>query len=290
MTIKVEDIPKAELFGQGHVGCKACGAAIAGRQVMKVLGKRTIVTIPASCFATLSANNSRSSWHTPYYHTLFESAAAVSSGIRAALKAQGINDVNVISWGGDAGSADIGFQALTGAAERDENIVHICYDNEMYMNTGGQTGSQTPQYGLTSNTQLGKPTRKKNMLAIMEAHGVGYVASANIAFPEDLMEKVAKASARAREGRGFSYIHILTPCLRGWGIEGSQTIDIARKATECGLFELYEVENGQKTRTYEPAFISVENYLKPQARFRKLTAEQIHEIQNSVYRYYSREE
>lgn len=284
MTIDYKNLPKEELFGQGNVGCKGCGAAIAGRQAMKVLGERTIITIPASCMATLGGNNTKTTWKVPFYHTLFECAPAISSGIRAALEIQGIKDVNVISWGGDAGSADIGFQSLTGAAERQEHIIHVLYDNEMYMNTGGQTGSQTPLYAVTSNGALGKKVHKKNMPAIMEAHGVDYVASANIAYPEDLMNKFQKASSK----KGFSYIHILAPCHRGWGIKPEETIDIARKATESGMWELFEVEEGKRTRTYEPSFIPVADYLKAQGRFKNLTAEQLTELQESVDKYYGR--
>lgn len=282
--INLAQLPKEDLFGPGHVGCKGCGAAIAGRQAMKVLGERTMITIPASCMATLGGNNRRTTWKVPFYHTLFECAPAVSSGIRAALEIQGIDDVNVISWGGDAGSADIGFQALTGAAERNENIVHVCYDNEMYMNTGGQTGSQTPKGALTSNGFLGKPTVKKNMPAIMEAHGIGYVASASIAFPVDLMAKFKKASSR----QGFSYIHILAPCFRGWGIPCDQTVEFARRAVDSGLWELYEVEDGVRRRTVEPKLTPVQDYIVPQKRFSKIAAGEIEKLQAEIKRYYGK--
>lgn len=284
--IDVKELPQEELFGQGNVGCKGCGAAIAGRQAMKVLGERTIITIPASCMATLGGNNTKTTWRVPFYHTLFECAPAISSGIRAALEIQGIKDVNVVSWAGDAGSADIGFQSLTGAAERQEHMIHVLYDNEMYMNTGGQTGSQTPLYAITSNSALGKPVKKKNMLAIMEAHGIDYVASANIAYPEDLMAKFKKAAAK----EGFSYIHILAPCHRGWQIKPDETIQISRKATECGLWELFEVDEGKRTRTHEPSFIPVADYLKSQGRFKNLSDEQIASFQQSVDTYYGRGE
>lgn len=285
MSLKIQDLPKIDLFGPGNAGCQGCGAAIAGRQAMKALGPRTIVTIPASCMATLGGSNQKTAWKVPFYHTLFEIAPAVSSGIRAGLEVQGIKNVNVVSWAGDAGTADIGFQALSGAAERNEEIMHVCYDNEMYMNTGGQMGSQTPRYALTSNTAIGKPTLKKNMLAIMEAHGSGYVASASIAYPLDLIAKVKKASARA----GFSYIHILAPCYRGWNISAEQTVEFARRAVESGLWELFEVEDGRRVRTHEPLLIPVADYLLPQGRFKHLTVEQVAELQSNVDTYYSRE-
>ena len=284
MNLRMQDIPQQDLFGPGNAGCRGCGAAIAGRQAMKVLGSRSIVTIPASCMATLSGNNQRTAWNVPFYHTLFEIAPAVSAGIRASLDAQGIKDVNVVSWAGDAGTADIGFQSLSGAAERNDSIIHVCYDNEMYMNTGGQTGSQTPLYAITSNQQKGKATGKKDMMAIMLAHGIGYAASASIAYPLDLMEKFKKAAAR----NGFSYIHILAPCYRGWDISTDQSVATARRAVECGLWELYEVEEGVRKRTVEPTFIPVADYLKPQGRFRHLTPEKIDEVQQAVDRYYGR--
>lgn len=282
MSVKIKELPQQDLFGPGNAGCRGCGAAIAGRQAMKVLGARTIVTVPASCMATLSGNNQRTAWNVPFYHTLFEIAPAVSAGIRASLDAQGIKNVNVVSWAGDAGTADIGFQSLSGAAERNDSIIHVCYDNEMYMNTGGQTGSQTPLYAMTSNQQKGKGTHKKDMMAIMLAHGIGYAASAAISHPLDLMEKFKKASARI----GFSYIHILAPCYRGWDIKTDASVSTARKAVECGLWELYEVEDGKRVRTVEPSFIPVAEYLKPQGRFRHLTVTQIREVQTSVDRYY----
>ena len=282
--INLEQLPKEELFGQGNVGCKGCGAAIAGRQAMKVLGERTIITVPASCFATLGGNNRKTTWKTPFYHTLFECAPAISSGIRAALEVQGIKDVNVVSWGGDAGSADIGFQSLTGAAERNDDIFHVCYDNEMYMNTGGQTSSQTPKFGLTTNGFLGKNTSKKNMLKIMEAHEIGYVASASIAYPEDLMAKFQKAASR----KGFSYIHILAPCFKGWGIPSDQTIEFARRAVESGLWELYEVEDGARKRTYEPKLTPVKDYIIPQKRFGKMPVEEMDKLQKQVDAYYGK--
>lgn len=286
MTIAIKDLPQQDLFGPGNAGCRGCGAAIAGRQAMKVLGSRTIITVPASCMATLSGLNQRTAWSIPFYHTLFEIAPAISAGIRASLDVQGIKDVNVVSWAGDAGTADIGFQSLSGAAERNDSIIHVCYDNEMYMNTGGQTGSLTPLYAMTSNQQKGKRTNKKDMCAIMVAHGVGYVASAAISHPEDLMEKFKKASAHD----GFSYIHILAPCYRGWNIPTDQSVATARKAVESGFWELFEVENGKKTRTHQPAFIPVSEYLLSQGRFKNLSADQIKVVQDTINRHFGRKE
>lgn len=225
------EIPQDEFFTGGHGGCRGCGAALAARQAMKALGPRTIVTIPASCMATIGGSGLSTAWEIPFYHSLFECAPAVASGIRAALDIQGIKDVNVVSWAGDAGTADIGFQSLTGAAERQENIIHVCYDNETYMNTGGQAGSVTPYQAVTPDTPAGKPTPRKDMLAIMAAHHPAYLATASVAYPLDLIRKFQKARAI----QGFRYIHILAPCFRGWGIREDQTVQLARLAVECGL-------------------------------------------------------
>ncbi|MBE3571553.1 MAG: pyruvate synthase [Moorella humiferrea] len=261
------EIPQDELFTGGHGGCRGCGAALAVRQAMKALGPRTIINIPASCMATIGGSGLTTAWMVPFYHSLFECAPAVASGIRAALDIQGIKDVNVVSWAGDAGTADIGFQALTGAAERQENIIHVCYDNETYMNTGGQAGSVTPYQAVTPDTPTGKPTPRKDMLAIMAAHRPAYLATASVAYPLDLIQKFQKAKAI----QGFRYIHILAPCFRGWGIREDQTVQLARMAVECGLWQLYEEVDGRRRVTVIPERrIPVREYLKLQGRFKNI--------------------
>ncbi|GEA14240.1 pyruvate ferredoxin oxidoreductase subunit beta [Moorella sp. E308F] len=270
------EIPQDELFTGGHGGCRGCGAALAVRQAMKALGPRTIVTIPASCMATIGGSGLSTAWEIPFYHSLFECAPAVASGIRAALDIQGIIDVNVVSWAGDAGTADIGFQSLTGAAERQENIIHVCYDNETYMNTGGQAGSVTPYQAVTPDTPAGKPTPRKDMLAIMAAHHPAYLATASVAYPLDLIRKFQKARAI----QGFRYIHILAPCFRGWGIREDQTVQLARLAVECGLWQLYEEIGGRRRLTVVPERrIPVREYLRLQGRFKNMDEAAVEALQ-----------
>jgi len=254
------------------MGCRGCGAAIAVRQAMEALGSRTIIVIPASCMATIGGSGLKTAWRIPFYHSLFECAPAVASGIRAALEVQEIKKINVVSWAGDAGTADIGFQSLTGAAERNEDIIHVCYDNESYMNTGGQAGGTTPFRAWTSDTPSGKPTRHKDMLAIMAAHKPAYLATASIAYPEDFITKLN----RAKEIKGFRYIHVLAPCHRGWGIKEEETVEMARLAVECGLWELYEIRAGERRVTVIPERkIPVKEYLLRQQRFRTLSEEDL---------------
>ncbi|MDK2894972.1 MAG: pyruvate ferredoxin oxidoreductase beta subunit [Moorella sp. (in: firmicutes)] len=270
------EIPQDEFFTGGHGGCRGCGAALAVRQAMKALGPRTIVTIPASCMATIGGSGLSTAWEIPFYHSLFECAPAVASGIRAALDIQGIKDVNVVSWAGDAGTADIGFQSLTGAAERQENIIHVCYDNETYMNTGGQAGSVTPYQAVTPDTPAGKPTPRKDMLAIMAAHHPAYLATASVAYPLDLIRKFQKARAI----QGFRYIHILAPCFRGWGIREDQTVQLARLAVECGLWQLYEEIGGRRRVTVVPERrIPVREYLRLQGRFKNMEEAAVEALQ-----------
>lgn len=270
------EIPQDEFFTGGHGGCRGCGAALAVRQAMKALGPRTIVTIPASCMATIGGSGLSTAWEIPFYHSLFECAPAVASGIRAALDIQGIKDVNVVSWAGDAGTADIGFQSLTGAAERQENIIHVCYDNETYMNTGGQAGSVTPYQAVTPDTPAGKPTPRKDMLAIMAAHHPAYLATASVAYPLDLIRKFQKA----RTIQGFRYIHILAPCFRGWGIREDQTVQLARLAVECGLWQLYEEIGGRRRVTVVPERrIPVREYLRLQGRFKNMEEAAVEALQ-----------
>ncbi|QGP91637.1 Oxalate oxidoreductase subunit beta [Neomoorella glycerini] len=275
------DVPETELFTGGHGGCRGCGAALAVRQAMKALGPRTIITIPASCMATIGGSGLSTAWEIPFYHSLFECAPAVASGIRAALDIQGIKDVNVVSWAGDAGTADIGFQSLTGAAERQENIIHVCYDNETYMNTGGQAGSITPYLAVTPDTPGGKPTPRKDMLAIMAAHHPAYLATASVAYPLDLIQKFQKAG----EIQGFRYIHILAPCFKGWGIREDQTVQLARLAVECGLWQLYEEIDGRRRVTVIPERrIPVREYLRLQGRFKTMDEAAIAALQAEVDR------
>lgn len=278
------EVPEIELLAPGHRGCAGCGASIGVRLALKMLGRNTVAIAATGCLEVMTTPFPESAWEVPFIHVAFENAASVASGVEAALKSQGKEDVNVVAFGGDGGTVDIGLQALSGAMERGHNMLYICYDNEAYMNTGIQRSGATP-YGASTttspagNVSFGKTETKKNMPLIMAAHGIPYVATASIAYPEDYMKKVKKAS----EIDGPSYIHLHQPCTTGWGFDPSKTIEIGRKAVESGAWSLYEIDQGEFKVTYKPQNrIPVVDYLSTQKRFRHLKQEQIDQIQSYV--------
>ncbi len=269
-------LPREELLTGGHSGMPGYGGSIALRQALKVLGPQTILCIPASSLATAVAQDLRTSLKVPQIHCLFESSAVIASGIKAALEMKGKTGVTVVSWAGDAGTADIGFQSVSGAAERNEDIIHVCYDDEGYLNTSFQAGSLTPRLSITTDTPGGKETPKKDMIAVMAGHGIPYVASASIAYPADFIAKVEKAKGM----RGFRYIHVLTPQPQGWGYPPDQTVQMARMAVETGLWPLVEIVGGERQLTYRPEKrAAVRDYIRAQRRFDKMGEEEIARIQ-----------
>jgi len=223
-------------------------------------------------------------WRVPWIHVAFENVAAVASGVQAGLKKLGKRDIKVVAIGGDGGTVDIGLQALSGMVERNDNVVYICTDNEAYMNTGIQRSGSTPFAAWTTTTPVGKVKRgedrpKKNMLAIINAHGAPYIAAASIGYPFDLIKKVKKAASI----EGSTYIHAHCPCGPGWRFDSSKTIEIAKLAVLTGIWNLYEIERGEFKLTFKPPKRRpVADYLKVQGRFRHLTDEEIAEIQRMV--------
>ncbi|MFI5370677.1 MAG: 3-methyl-2-oxobutanoate dehydrogenase subunit beta [Candidatus Eisenbacteria bacterium] len=276
-----EFIPDGELMSSGHLACPGCGGSIAMRLVLKALGPKTMVALPACCWTIVAGPYPQSSLGVPLFHTAFETAASAAAGIRAALDMQGDTETTVVAWAGDGGTFDIGLQSLSGAAERNENILYVCYDNEAYMNTGIQRSSSTPWGAWTTTTPAGTPKShpKKDMLAILAAHGIPYAATASVAFPADLVAKVQKAKAI----QGMRFLHILAPCPPGWRSSDEETIELARMAVHTRVFPLIEVENGQHWRfSMEHPAMPVEPYIRRQGRFRHLTDEQIRHIQSET--------
>ncbi|GAB4259223.1 MAG: pyruvate synthase subunit PorB [Thermoleophilia bacterium] len=279
MSSKNYDIEESPIFRPGHNACPGCGEALAVRYVTNTMGPRTIGVVPPSCIAIISGPQPYSSMRIPVYQTTLEASAASAAGIKRALERQGKHDVNVLVMAGDGGTYDIGFQALSGAAERNEDMVYVCLDNEGYMNTGAQKSSSTPYLAYTTSTPGGKPSDKKNIAEIMAAHRIPYVATATVGYPDDLARKVAKA----RDMKGMRFIVVLTPCLAGWGIPDDAAARVSRLAVDTGMFPLYEVEDGERyTINHGPKGIPVERYLEAQRRYRHLTREQIAEIQAGV--------
>ena len=276
------DIPDSEdLMRQGHLACPGCGAMPMYRLLLRVFGKRTIIVTPASCFAVIDGPFPFSAAGVPLLHTAFEAAAAFASGVRAALDRCGPEDVQVVVVAGDGGTFDIGLQALSAAAERNENFVYICYDNEAYMNTGIQRSSATPRVGWTTTTPVKAPKKepKKDLGAIMAAHRIPYFATAAVAYPDDLYRKLE----RAKNTEGFRMIHYLSPCPVGWKTDSRLTVKLSRAAVQSRVFPLYEVEHGERYRlTVDPEPVPVANYLAMQGRFSHLDRDQVAAIQRDV--------
>jgi pyruvate ferredoxin oxidoreductase beta subunit/2-oxoisovalerate ferredoxin oxidoreductase beta subunit len=260
--------PEEDLLCSGHAACPGCVEPLTVRHILGVLGPDTMAVVPPSCMAIIAGPQPFSSLRIPVYQPTLEASAAAASGLRRALDAQGKPDTQVIVLAGDGGTYDIGFQCLSSAAERNENILYFCLDNEGYMNTGAQKSSSTPHFARTGSTPAGKTSRKKNMSEILAAHGVPYVATASIGHLADLKRKVDKAKAM----RGLRFITLLIPCLDGWGLADDGALAAARHAVECGAFPLYEIEDGERyTLNHTERTRPVAEYLALQRRYRSLS-------------------
>jgi pyruvate ferredoxin oxidoreductase beta subunit len=266
------DVQRTNSLNSGHRACQGCGEALGARYAidaaMNATNRQLVAANATGCLEVFSTPYPETSWQIPWIHSLFGNAAAVATGIAAAMKAKGRRDVRVIAQGGDGGTTDIGFGCLSGMFERNDDVLYICYDNEAYMNTGVQRSSATPPAARTATTSSGNAFGQgKNVPAIAIAHGIPYVATATIAELHDLEAKVR----HAMDFRGARYIHIFVSCPLGWGHASEASVQIARLAKETGIFPVYEAEQGEivsvsKIRRRRP----VEDYLKPQRRFAHL--------------------
>ena len=271
-------LPKEEYMYPGHSACPGCGEPISMRMLLKALGPDTIMNVPAGCCAVIPGVWPTYSLKIPLIDHAFECTGAVSSGIRAALDHFGKEDVTVVGWAGDGGTADIGLQSLSGGVDRGTDMLYIMYDNEAYMNTGNQCSSATPCGANTTTTPGGKSHQrtKKDVMKMMIANGIVYGASLNPAFPEDFMEKVVTAKGI----RGPKFLHILSPCPSGWKFDPRNTIKIARLATETGVFPLYEYRNGETIFTKDLKNRKpLEEYLRLQGRFKHLSQADVEGMQ-----------
>lgn len=269
-----------ELISSGHKACPGCGGILVVRHVLRIIGSKTIITVPASCLTVMEGEYPRSAFKLPFFHTTIETAAAVAAGIRAGLRAKQQNDIHVVAFAGDGGTYDIGLQALSGAAERNEDILYVCYDNEAYMNTGLQRSSSTPYGASTSTTSSDnfKTQQKKDIIQIMLAHNIPYAATICVSYLDDLKMKVKKASSI----EGTRFLLALAPCPPGWGYSSDRTIELGRLAVRSRVFPLLEAEHGKIRVTKKPAKIPVSKYLLIQNRFRHLTDHEIARIQENV--------
>ena len=279
------DIESEHCVHPGSDGCAGCGASIIIRTLLDTLGPNTIVVDPPNCAGV----NYGGVVKVPWVLANFASAPAYETGIYRALRKKGKADkVYVTSYSGDGGTVDIGLQSLSGAAERGESIIWLCYDNEAYMNTGIQRSGSTPMFASTSSTPVGsvwkgKPQRRKNMLMIMAAHRIPYIATASLAYIPDLKRKIEKAAEVTRNGEGLAYLHVHQPCPTGWYFDPAKTVEVGRLALQTGAFPLVEVDHGEFKISVKPRELKpVKEYLEPQRRFRHVSEEQLEILQGHI--------
>ena len=279
------NLTEEEFVHPGNRACSGCGLSLVYRIGLKALGKDTILVVPPSCLTVVQGLYPVASTKLPCVNVTFASTGAAATGVRAAMRALQKDKINVVAWAGDGGTSDIGIQALSGACERGEDIIYICYDNEAYMNTGVQRSGTTPRGVLTTTTPIhGKLQEKKDVPAIIAAHGIGYVATASAAYPLDFYDKVRKATTLA----GPKYIHVHTPCPPGWSFNTRYTIKVGKLAVQSGLFDLYEIENGEFSLTgaskklLGKERLPVTEYFDTQGRFKSLDPDIVKMVQEKV--------
>ncbi len=283
MAVSLKKMSKnPELLAAGHRSCGGCAAPAILRQTLHVAGPNTVIGFATGCMEVATTIYPYTAWKVPYVHCAFENSASTISGVEAAyraLKRRGRipedKKMNFIAFGGDGGTYDIGFQALSGALERGHNMLYICYDNNAYMNTGIQRSSVTPR-GAATNTSpagsviRGKQQARKDLTACMVAHNIPYVAQASVSNHMDFMKKVGKAL----DIDGPAFINIMQPCYRGWRHKPEDSIEVARVGVETRYWPLFEVENGRWKVNYKPKeVVPVEEWFKLQGRFKHLLAE-----------------
>jgi len=273
--INIEELrrnqPRYEGIESGHRACLGCGEALAARLVTEAAGPDVMIANATGCLEIFTTPWPESSWRLPWMHSLFENTGAIAAGMESALKAQGKN-TKVLAFGGDGGTFDIGFQALSGMLERGHNVLYVCFDNEAYMNTGIQRSSSTPHAAMTTTSppgtaRMGKRHLKKDILSIVAAHHIPYAATASVAYPSDIRKKVR----RAMEIEGPTFLQIHSPCPLGWGHDGAYSIKVARLAVQSGLFPVIELERSELIGSMPIRHpIPVIEYLQIQQRFRHL--------------------
>ena len=284
MSFRIDQLPKKKYVVPGNAACAGCGMMIGLKILGMALGEEAVLTIPASCASVVQGLSPKSGVAMPILNVPFASAAPVATGIAEAYKSLGVKGHAVV-WAGDGGTSDIGFATLSGAAERNSNIIYIMYDNEAYMNTGIQRSSSTPLAAWTTTTPMGKRERKKDVALLMAMHGAPYVATASIAYPQDFYRKLK----RAAEVEGFKFIHLHTPCPPGWRFDPAKTVEVARLAVETGVWILWEYDHGH-FRLNPPSTVYADRakrrplieYLKLQGRFAHMTEEQVKALEEDV--------
>ncbi len=284
MALNVRLVPDKKYIRPGDAACPGCPEALGLRYLGMALGDKAVLVVPAGCSAVIQGIIPRNAFHFPTVNIVFAAGASTAAGMAAAYEVLG-KDAIVVVWAGDGGTADIGFASLSGAAERNDNILYICVDNEAYMNTGIQRSSLTPYGAWTTTTWTGKKEHKKDLPLIMISHKVPYVATASIAYPHDFIAKLKRAASI----KGFKYIHLHAPCPVGWKFDADKTVHVAKLAIETGMWVLFEYYNGRfsispPSRPYidKSKRKPVIEYLKLQGRFRGLSKDDIERIEKYI--------
>ena len=279
MATSIKKLPSDEFVLRGNGACAGCPSTLALRTVGKALGENAMMLLTPSCAVASMGMTPKTAYNWPSLNITFASAGSSAAGIANALeimKEKGKIEgelPTVFNWVGDGGTYDIGFQALSAAAERNDNFIHFCYNNEAYSNTGVQRSGATPKYTYTTTTPGGKPQTKKNMARLMLEHNIPYVATASLAYPGDLYDKVVKAKSI----QGFKYIEIFAPCYIAWQFASSDTVELSRNAVDTGAWLLWEAEHGKISFSNPSADIisgkkerlPIDDYLIKQGRFKK---------------------
>jgi pyruvate ferredoxin oxidoreductase beta subunit len=283
-TNAARELPQDEFILPGTRSCAACGLMLTYRHALKALDEgKTIVAVPASCMTVLHGVYPITPAKVICINNPFAATGASVSGIVAGLKATGRDDFTVAAFAGDGGTYDIGIQALSGALERGTNFIYVCYDNEGYMNTGTQRSSASPAGAVTTTTPiLSKLQHKKDMIRIVEAHRIPYIATASPAYPLDLFDKVSAA----KDIYGSRYIEVHAPCPPGWGFPNKDLIKMGKLAIDVGIHVLYEIDGNGFRLTSRSLKLAekgrkktVADYVKGQTRFKKISDEQIDRLQ-----------
>jgi pyruvate ferredoxin oxidoreductase beta subunit len=277
MVAKIEEMrSRPEVLLPGNFACMGCGLSIAYKTAISAVDN-PIVVIPACCSSVIQSPHPNVTYNVPTLNIAFAAHASAASGISRAKKMLKEEATTVI-WSGDGGTFDIGLATWSGAAERNENIIHFCYDNGFYSNTGAQRSGATPRGATTTTTPMGKKEKRKSITRIMAAHDVPYIATASVGYPRDLFEKVRKAN----KINGYRFILIDAPCPTGWSSDPAMTLELGKLAVKTGYFPLFEIEEGKLT--FSPRGLHYKDpqnrlplveYLGKQGRFRSMSPEMI---------------
>jgi pyruvate/2-oxoacid:ferredoxin oxidoreductase beta subunit len=285
MIEKQSKYPRTEYMEAPRSACPGCALPLAFRYFLKVMGGKVVFILPPGCSPVVVNVPRRVIRYEGQLIrvllALFGSGATMAAGFKTGLRERGDTETEVVAWTGDGATLDIGLGAVSAAAERNEDIIYVCCDNEAYMNTGNQRSSATPLGAITTTSPLSGPKSewKKDIMSIMVSHSIPYAATLTVAYPDDFMRKVETA----KQIRGFRFLYILTPCPTGWRYRAEETVKISRLAVETNVFPLFEVKKGiHFIINKEPDGIPLEKYTATQGRYAHLTSQQIKEIQERV--------